>query len=775
MSASTITTHISELLKTGRVFTDPANTKYVCHTSTIPLATTVDEQFLLEDIEHVVEVTHSIKYQPGYDESVDYKCCKKHCMFLNSKGISSPEFLRDNCPCSRVVQPTYIDGEEVDVYLQPLCFLQVLKESRYAFGYADSSVCDTDDECCHNDHTKGESNRPSLDMNHVMFCQNSQAVTDSRYSAPLRKVVGFDGWIAANNADKVAAVMNTVYWFRKHVSNFIRNKMSLAAASNFRTFKACLEQTLHTLNGVLCKKFLLFPCEMEGYVRLAKNTAELFEALMLDYLTPTGFAEPSEANSVFIRMKTTMKNVKRAFCSENHEIRLQALDIIEGTTKHCKFAKFFQSCVTRLRKRIKNLDSDYTTSTMWSATMSGFSQTRNLGYLPEWIAEIKRKEFRDNVGREKVIVSREKLAFIRCVVQERQKEMRIEPNFLTLHDRDTRKDFLEVINSIKLPLKPTASVRSTVYQGGKVEDARELLNAAMLNEWKVPVRNLSDGSITEWLQLSVKMREEKPEHEGYLFWISLQLVLNCYGANNVKYESYIVNLTGQEAWIEELWKMKIVHISEPGKERNLTKTSSVIAWVLTVASKVSQQILAYNQDHRAGLILSAQDWMHQRRVASASYESGWMYDKATRKRYPFVWNGFQDWKESTDFIPRQVGCVALAAWFQYVNFPRFYRDLVLLMTCHDYNVTEYTHTTWEEGVVERHHYNGKVTEGFMMSMPLTKTVLHLMHDVNVGAVHSILASLGIRVAPHPSEEAFDPGRDRIGQYQVRPQDTIEMR
>jgi len=219
--------------------------------------------------------------------------------------------------------------------------------------------------------------------------------------------------------------------------------------------------------------------------------------------------------------------------------------------------------------------------------------------------------------------------------------------------------------------------------------------------------------------------------------------------------------------------MKIVHISEPGKERNLTKTSSVVAWVLTVASKISQSVLAFNQDHRAGLILSAQDWMHQRRVSSGSYESAWMYDKSTRKRFDFVWNGFQDWKESTDFIPRQVGGMALAAWFQYIDFPRFYSNLVLMMTQRDYDVTEYTHTT--DGVVDRHHYSGKVTEGFMMSMPLTKTVLHLMHDVNVGVVHAILASLGIAVAAPPTEVAFDPQRDRIGQYSVRPQDTGNLR
>jgi len=220
--------------------------------------------------------------------------------------------------------------------------------------------------------------------------------------------------------------------------------------------------------------------------------------------------------------------------------------------------------------------------------------------------------------------------------------------------------------------------------------------------------------------------------------------------------------------------MSIVHISEPGKERNLTKTSSPVAWVLTIASKVSQMVLAFNQDHRAGLILSAQDWMHQRRIASASYESDWMYDKSTRKRFSSTWNGFQDWKESTDFIPRQVGGCALAAWFEYIAFPRFYGDLVLLMTQRDYDVSEYTHTTWHNGGMERHFYNGKVTEGFMMSMPLTKTVLHLTHDINIGTVHGLLAKIGVSVAPIRTEVAWDPLRDRPGELSVHTHNISEM-
>jgi len=244
----------------------------------------VDEQFILKD-EPSVEVSHSILYQTGLDRDIDYRCCKKHCMFVSKSGRTTPEILRTNCPCGNISFTTFEGDEEVERFLQPLCFLQVLKELRYNFGYRDSSACSTDVECCHNDYATNRSNRPRLDVQNVMFCQNSQSVLDSRYSAPLRKMVGFDGWQNADSPARIHKILETLYWFRKSVNDKCRKQMSDWSFDNFSKFKTCLEQTLHTVNGMLCKKFL-FPCEMEGYVKLSKLTAELFEQLLEDYKIP---------------------------------------------------------------------------------------------------------------------------------------------------------------------------------------------------------------------------------------------------------------------------------------------------------------------------------------------------------------------------------------------------------------------------------------------------------------------------------------------------------
>lgn len=105
----------------------------------------------------------------------------------------------------------------------------------------------------------------------------------------------------------------------------------------------------------------------------------------------------------------------------------------------------------------------------------------------------------------------------------------------------------------------------------------------------------------------------------------------------------------------------------------------------------------------------------------------------------------EDWTESTDYIPRIVGGTALVSWLQYIGFPKWYRRIIIIISQLDYDVEEILEDDWTQGKKKMTKYEGKVTEGFMMGNPLTKTILHLMHDVNIGTVHSYMNSMGIRV------------------------------
>jgi hypothetical protein len=762
--SSEVSSALSELLQSGQTQSfDLERVRYVCHTSTIPLPTTVDEQTLLMNQERTVEVTHSIKYQPGYEVGIDYRCCLKHCMFARRNKTSEAEILRENCPCGKISFQEFLPGEEepTDKFLQPVCFIQVLKELRYQFGYRDVTACETDDECCHNDNMNLRSNRPKISLADVMFCQNSQSITDASYSRPMRDRVGISGWDAVRSAEKMELVLNQLYWFRKFASKSTRKFLYHQwQRVGTRSFHQRMSHVLHTLNGQVVQKILLFPCEMEGYRELARLTNSLFEEVLRDYFKEIG-GEPTPENSIYLRMKKMKKEVKQSFTSMNREVRYSIFSLLENQGK-CAHARFWAGSFRRLERRVLGLEQDYTQSPAWIYTMGGFSQTRNMGWLPEWVADPARRQFRENLGREKVLVPKDELRLIFKLVMRRLNEEGLEMHFLETTGRQTDDDFREVIHALRIPLKPSASNNSTVAQGGKVEDARQLLNDAINHKWKVPTRRFDTGEISGWIEFKPELRSEQPDPQGHLFWISLQILTN-YLIKIGKLSGNRVELEQSSFWEEALWKMQIVHISEPGKERNLTKTSSLVAWVLTVASKVCQMTLAFCQDHRAGLILSAQDWMHQKRISAESYESGWMYDKNSRLRHEFVVNGFQDWTESTDFICRLVGGTALQAFLSYIAFPRWFSEVVMHTALHDYKVTEALGTSYESGLPEKLYYSGVVREGFMMSMPLTKTILHLMHDVNVGLVHEILTNhMGVQIAKRPAEAAVDPERDRLG-------------
>jgi hypothetical protein len=491
---------------------------------------------------------------------------------------------------------------------------------------------------------------------------------------------------------------------------------------------------------------------MEGYVKLAENTAKLFDQLLADYLHPEVTIAPDVNNSIFIRMKEAFKVIKEHLGADTVVKRLVCISAVLDGPKFCAFTRFWAYSFKRLLRRVENSSSDYTNSVSWLTTMTQFSQTRNLGYLPEWVAHFKRKEFRDNIGRSKDQPTKKHLAAVTAAVLRRQREMCIPLKILD-DDRINQEVFKEAINSIKLPLKTTASERSTVSKGGKVEDARALISDAIENRWKVPIYNLRNGKVDSYLEFTEELRTTTPAYEGYLFWTAMQIVINRLCKDRpqtaAKHNWRPIRLRGSEPWEDSLWNMAIVHISEPGKERNLTKASSLVAWTMNVCSKVSQTLLAHNQDHRAGLVLSAQDWMHQRRVSSESYESYFIYDKGTGMRHEHIWNGFQDWTESTDFIGRHIGGVALAAWLSYIGFPLWYRNIILCLSQIDYVVVERVETHWMADYgVTRTQYTGKVTEGFMMGNPLTKTILHLMHDVNIGIAHYVLESKGIRIVPY---------------------------
>jgi len=376
-----------------------------------------------------------------------------------------------------------------------------------------------------------------------------------------------------------------------------------------------------------------------------------------------------------------------------------------------------------------------------------------MGYLPNAIAECRRAAFRHTVNREIVDVPARRTRLQYLAVQSRLHEGGIPPNFLSagrqgkFRDAEARELFEDVFARIEMTLKGSASVDTFVKDGGKLEDARILLNLAIKHKWKIPIRDLDSHSIEGYIEVS-RETDSETDYSRPLFWLSYQMMLNHW----IHLEQWTKDdesdfIVDGRPYRPPVMNAKIVHISEPGKERNLTKSHAVLAWLLTPAAKISQGTLAYLREHRAGLLESGHEWRHQKRISALSDESGFIYDPLTGRTHENILHVFKDWTESTDFICKAVGWAHISAFFDYIGFPRMYGKLVIKTMLEPQPVTEVVHNTIadDNGVTSAPvDWKGAINEGFMMGNPMTKPVLHLVHSSELQISKEFLTRKGLR-------------------------------
>jgi hypothetical protein len=380
-------------------------------------------------------------------------------------------------------------------------------------------------------------------------------------------------------------------------------------------------------------------------------------------------------------------------------------------------------------------NSPYTESLAWFFRSTSFAQTRNLGYLPPQLAEVAFRKFRDIISRPLEELSPENDRLIRTAVVERLTEAGIPWKVLlepSIGDEQSIAN--KIMNNIDLDLKATASADHKVSQGGKLEDARLTIRRIIDNEWEVPIRDLRTNEILEIL--SPPQEEEEKDLNRILFWYSYQLMLNWFAERDMMPESlyYPFILPGGQHYSQDMLRASIVHIMEPGKVRNLVKGTGEFAWFLTPAAKILQATLALLPEHKAGLERAGHDWMHMKRLSAESDESGFVYDKSTGFTRDSIRHIFKDWTESTDFIGKRVGAAHLGSFMDYIGFPQAYGEMVIMAIREPQPVTEVvTYRSIVDGAeegafeCETRPWNGSIIEGYMMGMPVTKVILHLIH------------------------------------------------
>jgi hypothetical protein len=560
---------------------------------------------------------------------------------------------------------------------------------------------------------------------------------DNSYGGHMRDFCGATGWGVANH-EQMLKVLLSAYWYRKADKKFrfTDRIRKYTAERGIYAGKRAVSQSLHTINSIIIKKMMAFSPEIADYSRIADQTARAFDELLTEYCLPIQRKDgvPVEPKPGFYtELKDLCNLVKMQFHKESradrvswlsHEFASKALGACFGTE--------FRKLRSYVEGRYAESGEDYSLSPAFIFRCSTICQTRAIGYLPEAIAEYKRLCFRIAVNRPVEKPERTFLRFQYHAVQRGLHRGGVSPMFMAAtgvrKDPDSVKLFQEVFNRIELPLKVSASTDQLVRDGGKLEDARLLLRKASENKWKIPVRDLDDNSIIEWIDV-VRETDMDEEYTRPLFWLSYNLMINHWVKRGLWDKADYTELTENgEPYEPDVFSAKIVHISEPGKDRNLTKSSSIMAWFLTPGSKLTQGTLARLKEHRAGLLESSHEWRHQKRISVMSDESSFIYDSRTGKTDPAVRHIFKDWQESTDFIPKLVGWAHLKGLFEYVGFPRAYAKMILITIIEPQPVSEVL--IIRDNVLdepERVSWTGFIREGFMMGNPMTKTILHLVH------------------------------------------------
>jgi hypothetical protein len=602
-----------------------------------------------------------------------------------------------------------------------------------------------------------------------MFCHDTSGILDSTFPGFVRDDLGISGWHNVRNLDQLHTLLTWTYWYRKYGPKYkLLNKIRAQCENRpFWQVKAAIVQSLHTLNALLMKKFFSFGPEISDYRCLADQTAQLFANLFVDYTHSNVYnhlGTPIEPEGlVYSELKSHLNFIKETFHREERTERFAWLK--PQLIKNKALRNFFRTEYSRLTKYIstrqQSMQQDYTLSPAFIFRATNMCQTRVIGYLPPAVAEARRWQFRENISRPYEPLAEDQKKFIRAAIFSRFKrafppgEMGVNPFYYEAELREMAfENLTEAVGNINLMLKGTASTQFSVSSGGKIEEARQLIGLAKKNKWSVPIRDLNTGDPTiEKLDFYPEM--DPTELARPLFWLSYQICLNWAIRNSLwkRKKDFVKLLDGDDEYCFDPMDASIVHISEPGKERNLTKCTGVYAWFLTPASKITQKVLARLEEHRAGLESSSHEWTHQKRISVESEEAGFMYNTSTWKTHEWVRNSFKDWTESTDFISKRVGWAIMSAIFDYIKFPRGYRNLIMLVITLPQPVTEVIQFSAvsedEAGYTyerQRIKWSGLIREGFMMGNPLTKTILHSTHIPELEFSRRFLSEQGLNVS-----------------------------
>jgi len=331
---------------TGHEFSMFHETRFVVHTSTIPLAHTWN--VVLNKRQDLLE----------HDEVCE------DCMFGTERTIN----VNNKCPCLDLPE----DVHEV-------CFLTYLRSLKKFHEYDPYRWDKASD---------------------FTFCKDSDNIFSHYYSRPMRDYLGVTGFHQVTNIDLLQRLMSGLYWSKFSITSMV--KMFKRSQVPFELFRFAFKQSIYTINSLLLK--LLYTCCDFRYREIAVRTAMLFDELFADYiaypkLVNGQFLPANENISIFMDIKKCHKYMKQHFNSLETDDRLKALSY---PFNHNVLKDFYKPIIDTINSRINEFflvqGEDYTTTLGWKFSLSLLVQTRGLGYLPRRSALYQDQQYRSRLN-----------------------------------------------------------------------------------------------------------------------------------------------------------------------------------------------------------------------------------------------------------------------------------------------------------------------------------------------------------------------------------------
>jgi len=705
---------VSELLET--ILASPFQAKlettaeFVCHTSSVPLATVVDSGFVNRRMQDfLTEPVHTPYAQGG--------CASPRCIARGKGGVRYSECIRPGCPC-RTLAPE----------AQPICFLQLMTA-------VDAAV---------------SQNNRGIDLGKTMFCTNHESIFSGSYSRPTREAVGLSSFENATTLEDLATILDLTYWSRtqKTGDRFYKFAKYQYPGVGVPTWKKRIKQVLFTIDSVIVQLMIICPYEL-SYGDLAHATRRMFIALLDEYSAPPLYVDGEPIMRPEGLFYSDLVNFTK-FCKWSVQFdREMWLEFPAQTNTFKKTVGYFlQQFAATTRDAILKSQDDWTSlkQTLKKLVMS---QKRGYGHLPQQIAIVKRHAFKKAISRPPVKWDRAKQAEVmKALLLEFTHELQgCHRIFGKSTEAQKRDQLREAMSHVTIELKNSASVDHKVSQGGKLEDARELITLAREGKWRIPVRDLHTGKRIPGVEILAPTDVDLEELPNFLFWTSIQIVVNWIflmeidKKNPGAWEYVPLNNSEGKPMLFNPFRARVLHVAEAAKERNLVKCSATYNWALIVGGKLIQNLMAESPSHKNGLQGSSADWAHFRRV-QGSAEGGFLYHMTGSLKVDNTVNFYTDLTESTDWLVKELGLCILTTFQIHTGFYAWYMSLLKILYVEPIEILETKvihHDGTEVTISESSYY---MTEGTPMGMQLAKALLHGAHFCAMGLARMALQSKG---------------------------------